>query len=191
MNLMGDERKETAEERRAQEEEQERQAEHRLRMRFDWDSLIDDLIEDGRSQGKFDNLPGHGKPLNLGGNPYAKESELANSLLKDNNVLPPWLAQRSDIQRQTEALRAMIGQLWPRYEREYRFVQDEGVRGALIVAWDDEVQRLEAALAKLNKQIESYNLKRPLNNLELFKLRLDDELARVGARRYLRDMSDL
>lgn len=188
---MSDERKETPEERQAQEEERERLQEHRLRMRFDWDNLIDDLIEDGRSQGKFDNLPGQGKPLNLSNNPYAKDSELANSLLKDNNALPPWLAQRGDIQEQTEALRSKIGRLWPRYDQEYRFVQDEGVRGTLIIAWDDEVRRLEEEVVKLNKQIESYNLKRPLNNLELFKLRLDDELARAGARRYLRDLSAL
>lgn len=188
---MNDERKETPEERRAQQEEQGRQTEHRLRMRFDWENLIDDLIEDGRSQGKFDNLPGHGKPLNLSNNPYAKESELANSLLKDNNVLPPWLAQRGEIQQETEALRAKIARLWPRYDQEYRFGQDEGIRGALIVAWDDEVRRLEEAVTQLNKKIESYNLKRPLNNLELLKLRLDDELARAGARRYLRDLSAL
>jgi DnaJ homolog subfamily C member 28 len=188
---MSDTRKETAEERQAQQQEQERQLEHRLRMRFDWENLIDELIEDGRSQGKFDNLPGQGKPLNLTTNPYAKDSELANNLLKENNVLPPWLAQRGEIQQQTEALRTKISRLWPRYDQEYRFGQDEGIRGALIVAWDDEVRRLEETVVKLNKQIESYNLKRPLANLELFKLRLDEELARAGARRYLRDLSSL
>ncbi len=188
---MSDERKETPEEIQAQQEEQERLLEHRLRMRFDRANLIDDLIEDGRQQGLFDNLRGQGKPLNLNKNPYVGSSELANSLLKDNQMVPAWLAQRNDIQEQILAFRQQALRVWQRYEREYHYVQDEGIRGALIIGWDDEVRQLEVKVAQINKQVDSYNLKRPLENLEIYKLRLDDELARVGARRYLRDMSDL
>ncbi|MCA9874812.1 MAG: DUF1992 domain-containing protein [Anaerolineales bacterium] len=188
---MSDERKETPEEIKAQQEEQERLLEHRLRMRFDRANLIDDLIEDGRQQGLFDNLRGAGKPLDLNKNPYVGSSKLANSLLKDNQMVPAWLAQRNDIREKIHAFRQKALRVWQRYEQEYHYVQDEGVRGALIIGWDDEVRKLEAEVAEINKQIESYNLKRPLENLEIYKLRLDDELARLGARRYLRDMSDL
>jgi len=93
---MSDERKETPEELQAQQEEQQRQIEHRLRLRFDRSNLIEDLIEDGRQQGLFDNLPGKGKPLNLNQNPFACSQELANSLLKDNQMTPAWLIQRND-----------------------------------------------------------------------------------------------
>jgi hypothetical protein len=188
---MSDGREETAEELAAQQAANERETEHRLRMRFDWDNLIEDLIEDGRQKGLFDNLRGKGQPLNLTQNPYSNGQEIAHGLLKDNNILPPWLAERNRLQEQTQALRTKIARVWQRYEQEYRFAQDEGLRGGLILGWDDEVQKVQADIVKINKLIDAYNLKRPLDNLEIYKLNLEDELARAGARRYLRDMSDL
>lgn len=186
---MGDDRKETPEELQAQQEERERLIEHRLRLRFDRPNLIEDLIEDGRQQGLFDNLPGKGKPLNLNQNPYSANNEIANSLLKDNQMVPAWLAQRNGIQEQIDAFRVQILRAWRRYEQEYRFALDEGIRSGLIIGWDDEVRKLDEKAAQINKQVDSYNLKRPLDNLEIYKLRLDEELGRAGARRYLRDMS--
>jgi hypothetical protein len=38
---MSDKRQETPEEKKAREEESERHNEHKLRMRFDWNNLID------------------------------------------------------------------------------------------------------------------------------------------------------
>ena len=188
---MSDERQETPEEVQTQQEEQERLLEHRLRMRFDRANLIDDLIEDGRQQGLFDNLRGQGKPLNLNKNPYVGQNDLANSLLKDNQMVPAWLAQRNGIHEQIQTFRQKMLRVWRRYEQEYHYVQDDGLRRGLIIGWDDEVQKLETELGQINKQVDSYNLKRPLENLEIYKLRLDEELVRAGARRYLRDMSDL
>ena len=37
----------------------------------------------------------------------------------------------------------------------------------------------------INKQIDDFNLRRPAEGMEIFKLRLDDELKRAGARRKL------
>lgn len=55
----------------------EARARHRYRMEHDWQNLIDDLIEEGREQGVFDNLPGKGKPLKLKRNLFAPEKELS------------------------------------------------------------------------------------------------------------------
>ncbi|MBK8987272.1 MAG: DUF1992 domain-containing protein [Chloroflexi bacterium] len=188
---MSDERRETPEELQAQQEERERLIEHRLRLRFDRDNLIDDLIEDGRQQGLFDNLPGKGKPLDLNQNHYAGSQQLANSLLKDNQMSPAWLMQRNALQEKIQNFRQKLGRVWQRYEREYHYAQDDGIRSGLIIGWDNEVRKLEAEAVELNKAVESYNLKRPLENLEIYKLRLDEEISRAGARRYLRDMSGL
>ena len=188
---MSDPRQETPEEKNAREEESERRIEHKLRMRFDWNNMIDDIIEDGRSQGMFDNLKGQGKPLNLNKNPFNQNSEIADTLLKENNMVPAWLAQRNDTQAEIHTLRQKISRTWRRYDQEYRFAQDTGIKSGLELAWDDEIKKWEAAILKINKLVDSYNLKRPINNLEMFKLRLDDELERVGARRFLRPLDML
>jgi len=162
------------------------QAERRRRMRDDWHNLIEDLIQDGQEKGIFDNLPGKGKPLNLRKNPYAADMELANSLLKQNDLAPAWIMERNDIIARSEALRADIQRTWRRHEQQFRFVQGEGQRGALTISWDDACQKWQAEIVELNKQIDRFNLKRPANGLEIFKVTLDRELARVEAPRWLR-----
>ena len=162
------------------------QAEHHRRMRDDWHNLIEDLIQDGQEKGIFDDLPGRGKPLNLRKNPFAADMELANNLLKQNDLAPAWIMERNDIMARTEALRADIQRTWARHQQHFQYIQDQGQRGALTISWDDACLKWEAEIVQLNKRIDSFNLKRPANRLELFKLVLERELARVEAPRWLR-----
>ncbi len=166
----------------------EAQAHHRYRMEHDRQNLIDDLIEEGRKQGVFDNLPGKGKPLNLKRSLFASEKELAHGLLKQNDLKPAWIMDRSDLMAQIDSLRTDIKRKWNLYEREYRLVQGEGQRSALVIAWDDACLKWTETITKLNQQINNFNLKRPSENLELFKLSLDNELERASARRYLKPL---
>lgn len=169
-----------------QDEGQETPRERRARMRQDWSNLIEDLIEDGRQQGMFDDLPGKGKPLNLNKNPFGRESELAHNLLKRNDLAPAWITNRSRIIEQIEGLRSDMQRNWTRHEQAYRYAQAEGNRGALKISWDDACLAWQSQINDLNKEIDGFNLKRPSNNLEIFKLNLEDELSRVGAPRWLK-----
>lgn len=166
----------------------EARARHYYRMEHDWRNLIDDLIEEGREQGVFDNLPGKGKPLNLKRSRFAPEKELAHGLLKQNDLKPAWIMARSDLMAQIDSLRADIKHKWDLYEREYRLGQGEGQRSALVIAWDDACLKWAETIIELNRQINNFNLKRPSDNLELFKLSLDKEMERAGARRYLQQL---
>ena len=71
-------------------------AEYRTRLRNDRQDLIEELIQDGMESGLFDNLSGKGKPLNLNKNSYAADMELANELLKENDLPPLWIVQRNE-----------------------------------------------------------------------------------------------
>lgn len=160
--------------------------EKRIRMRFDWQNLIEDLIEDGRQRGAFDDLPGKGKPLNLNRSPYGREHELAHDILKHNDLKPAWIAARQSIREQHTALRENIRRTWARHETAHQFAPDEGHRAALRISWDDACRQWETEIKKLNKAIVDFNLRRPSDNLELFKTTLERELARVDAPRWLK-----
>jgi hypothetical protein len=154
-------------------------------MRFQWQDLMEDLIEDGRRRGLFDDLAGRGKPLDLDKNIYEGSNTLANQLMKDNDILPAWIANRMDLSGKIEHLRLDIARTWDRYRAGFAQAQGESHRPALALGWHQACLNWQASIDKLNKEIESYNLKRPRGQIELFKLRLADELKRVDAPRYL------
>ncbi len=158
---------------------------HHFRMRHDWDNLMDELIQQGQDDGVFDNLSGKGKPLNLKKAVFGAELELAHNLMKENDAAPTWIMNRNSIQARLELLRKEIVRVWTRHEREFRVIQDPLHRDGLTLSWDDACQLWLAEIVEINKQIDEYNLKRPLNNLELYKTNLDRELKRVNASRWL------
>jgi DnaJ homolog subfamily C member 28 len=160
-------------------------AEHRNRMRHDWHDLIEDLIEDARQRGVFDALAGEGKPLDLDQNLFEGSSALANRLMRDNDLRPAWISNRMTIHEKIDSLRSGISRTWDRYRVAFDQAQSDAIRGGLTIGWDDACRRWEEEIEKLNKEIESYNLKRPMSNLEIYKIRLNDELDRAGASRYL------
>ena len=102
-----------------QEEENGSQDEHRRRMRFQWNDLMEDLIEDGRRRGLFENLPGKGKPLNLEHNAYEGSNTLANQLMKANDAKPIWLAQRIGVSEKIDELRTEMARVWERYKMAF------------------------------------------------------------------------
>jgi DnaJ family protein C protein 28 len=165
---------------------------HRRRMRYQWRDLMEDLIEDGRRRGLFDDLPGAGRPLDLEQNVFEGANTLANRLMKDNDIRPAWLNQRVEIVERIDGLRAEIGREWGRFRAAFDRAEGEGHRPALsshrlalASGWDDACRRWEGTIDRLNKEIDSYNLKRPPGQAEIIKLRLADELRRAAAPRYL------
>lgn len=162
-------------------------ADHRYRMRNDWHDLIEDLIVEARNEGAFDDLPGAGKRLNLKKSPYAPDKELAHALLKNNDLVPAWIMERNYLLDRIKKLRSEMRRVWERHERDYRMVREQGQRGSLVVGWDRAVHKWSAQIIDLNRKIDDFNLKRPIDKLEIFRLELDKELARVGARHWLKD----
>ena len=153
--------------------ESERQAEHKIRMRFEFNDLIEDLIQEGKERGAFDNLRGEGKPLDLNANLYEGDSRLANELMKEHKLLPPWLQRRNAVRLVIDELRLDIGRHWKRHEQAYRLAQDKGRRSALILSWRTFCREWEAEIVEINKKIDDFNLRRPMVGMELFKLRLE------------------
>jgi hypothetical protein len=63
-----------------------------------FDKIADQKIREAMEEGKFDNLPGKGKPLNLEDDSHLPEDlRLAYKILKNAECLPPELELRKEI----------------------------------------------------------------------------------------------
>lgn len=169
-----------AEEYQAQQRGEEMPARQPPRSEAEWRDLISNRIEEAMRAGAFDNLPGHGKPLNLDRNPYAPEgSELAFDLLKNNNLAPAWIGLRTELLRDIERWRARLAEVVGRPAAGAPAVQATPAAQAALRQGQKDAWQLE--IEALNRRIVNLNLQQPIAHLELLQLRLADELRRAGA----------
>lgn len=141
---------------------------------------VEQAIEEAQKRGDFDNLPGKGKPLNLGKNRQAGENALAFDMLQNNDYTLPWIANRREMLESMQSFRASLLQAWQEYEAGRQEAIDATTRQAIEVRWQSEKARLAAELYELNKEISALNLTIPVERLEVFKLNWRKELARIG-----------
>jgi DnaJ family protein C protein 28 len=128
--------------------------------------LIERMIQEAMAEGAFDDLPGKGKPLIFDTNPYLEPGqELAFGLLKRNNYAPEWIERDKAIRRELAAARATLRRAWLEWIDE--------------AAWQAAVMRFEERLAKLNRQIDDFNLVVPVVSCQRSRLRLTDEIQRA------------
>lgn len=151
-----------------------------------WNDLIGQRIEEAMRQGAFDNLRGHGKPLDLQRNPFVPEDqEMAFNLLKNNDAAPNWIGERTTMLKAVEHWRAGLHKLVHYYQAEREKATTDPKRQQLQARWDAQLQRWTGEIINLNKRIELVNLAQPITHLEIYKLLLDEELKRAGATRVL------
>ena len=140
-----------------------------------WNDLISERIENAMKDGAFDNLPGKGKPLVWNDNPNEPaDVRMANKILKNNDLTPSWIADRKAILADIEKLRADIMRVWQRTRQDWPNTEREWTRS--LTEWEERI-------VALNRRILDINIVLPIPNLELLRLRMDDELRRVGATR--------
>lgn len=132
-------------------------------------SYVEEQIRQAMAEGAFDNLPGAGKPLDLRRNPYADPGqELAFGLLKQNDLLPEWIAREKEIRQLTAAAREALASAWRRHCAH----PDES-------AWQHALARFEAAMRDINAKIDDFNLIVPILSKQKMRLRLAEEVERA------------
>src|SRR5207237_8007296 len=85
-------------------------------MGTNWSLIAERHIQEAIEEGKVDDLPGNGKPLNLEEDmstpPHLR---VANRILKNAGVLPDWMQLDAEIDRERENVR----KTYERLEQEY------------------------------------------------------------------------
>lgn len=147
---------------------------------MNWDRIIEQKIREAQEEGKFDNLAGYGKPLSLDENPYEDPAwQMANHLLKEGGFRPDWIDEDVTLREQLAQARtaARRTRAWCAVERAQATTATQ--RLAIEDEWQAAEARFRATLAKINKGIESLNLKVPHERFQRLKLDIETEWAKI------------
>jgi DnaJ family protein C protein 28 len=145
-------------------------------------SLLDEFergisrqIEQAQKDGRFDNLPGKGKPLKLNANPNADPArQAAYQLLDDNDFSLPWIEKGKQIERDLETARTALSRTWELVSAAApgeTWLQDE---------WERAAAEFRDRIAAVNKLIRNFNLEIPNLRLERFILDPEREITRIS-----------
>jgi hypothetical protein len=161
-------------------QEQQPKATEPKRTPQDWDTLINRRIEEAMQRGDFDHLPGKGKPLNTAPEPHVPpDMQMANSLLKNNDLSPAWISDRAAVLALIERFREKLRTAAADFVQARAEARTPERRAQLEELWGRYVEAWRAEVLEINKRILTQNLKQPVTFLEIFPLRLEDELKRA------------
>ncbi len=126
-----------------------RDADGHERTSSSWESLTERLIREAQEAGAFDDLPGHGRPLELEDDGAAGDMAMANHLLRNAGAAPPWIEADKEVRRSLDAIEALVA----RAERSPAVARRRLERDLadLAAAHDAAVSRLEG-LAPTSRQ---------------------------------------
>lgn len=154
---------------------------------MDFDRLIEQLIRDAQAEGKFDNLPGRGRPLKLDETVESAETWAADHLLKNSGHRPAWLEEDAALQAELEQARAALRRSWAWRQAELAALGLPGPearrrREWVEAEWTLAQARFRELVAGLNRRQRLLNLKVPLDRFQRRLVDVDAELrAATGA----------
>jgi len=153
---------------------------------MNWDRVIEQKIREAQEEGKFDNLSGKGRPLNLDENPFEDPAwQMANALLKEQGFRPDWLEDDVMLREKLAQVRAALARTrdWRAEQLAALGARDdpEARRQRAWVAseWERAVERFRENIAQINAGIANLNLKVPHERFQRMKLAVEDELRKI------------
>ena len=153
---------------------------------MNWDRIIEQKIREAQEEGKFDNLSGKGRPLNLDENPFEDPAwRMANDLLKEQGFRPDWLEEDVTLREKLAQTRTGLARTrdWRAEQLAALGARDdpEAIRRRAWIAsgWERAVERFRESLAQINAGIANLNLKVPHERFQRMKLIVEDELRKI------------
>ena len=134
---------------------------------------IEEIIRQAIQEGKFDDLPGKGKPLNLDQNPMQDpEWRVAHHLLKSSGFSLPWIELLGEINNNLQQARDSLARSWVWLQSEYG--------GQLnTVEWQASIELFEQQAQAINEQIRTYNLKVPTLRFQIPLVDIHREIEQI------------
>jgi DnaJ family protein C protein 28 len=137
-------------------------------------SNIEDHIDKAIREGKFDNLPGKGKPLNLDENPFGDpEWRMAHHILQSSGFTLPWIESRQEIETALENARRELSRSW---EWRSRAAFDGRPPAQVDKEWSRALEHFREQVNGINKKIFSYNLEVPSSQFQRLPVNFEHEV---------------
>jgi Fe-S cluster biosynthesis and repair protein YggX len=142
------------------------------------DDLVEEKIRKAMESGAFDNLEGHGKPLNLYENPFEPpEMRLANKMLKDHGFSPYWMELGKDVDAATE-------QFWRDVDKFLTIIKIKDLDNRKSRKYMEKrvanfLTESEDRLKGINRKIDNFNCQCPMWWMGRGRLNINQEMAQV------------
>jgi DnaJ family protein C protein 28 len=134
---------------------------------------IEEQIRKAMEEGKFNNLPGKGKPLRLEENPLEDPDwRIAYHVLRSGGFTLPWIETRQEIERGLAVARQGLKRSWDWREKA---LSAGGLTPSIEAEWRRARELFAAQIAAINKQIFSYNLETPASRFQMRALNPERE----------------
>jgi len=145
-----------------------------------WSDLIGQRIEEAMRAGMFDNLRSKGRPLNPAPEPHVPpDMQMANSLLKNNDLTPAWISDRTQTFAEIERFRNTLRVAATEHLDALAAAKTAADQARIEQHWQTQLTVWREEVRALNRRIELQNFKQPVSFLEIVKLRLEDEIERL------------
>ena len=138
---------------------------------------IEEIIRRAMQEGKFDDLPGKGKPLQLDQNPHEDpEWRAAYHILKSGGFSLPWIESLNEIETNLQNARNALSQAWMWRQGD----NSDQIDSQLMQSeWRRSVDKFQERIAAINVQIRTYNLADPNVRFQLQLINADQEIERI------------
>ena len=142
-----------------------------------WGKLVEERLQAAFAEGKFADLPGKGKPLNLEEDPLADPALwMARHILRNSGMSLPWVEDRRRIEKLFAEAAAELAQAW---SMNGACEKAEHLGSVAESRWQEAMAEYRERVFALNRRIRTYNLSVPHVRFQRCLIEAEREIAQV------------
>ncbi len=139
----------------------------------------EEQINQAMQDGKFDHLPGKGRPLHLEENPFEDaEWRVSHHILRSSGYTLPWIETRRELQDALQSACAALRRTW---EWSQNALAESQPSGFVQDVWKYAAGTFRQRVEEYNRRLLAYNLQAPSDRFHLPPLEVDREIERITA----------
>ena len=142
-----------------------------------WGKQVEERLQEAFAKGKFANLPGKGKPLDMDEDPLADPAQwMARHLLRNSGMSVPWVEERRRIEEAVAEATKRLARAWSVYAGDRG---GEPPSPAAESRWQEALTAFREQISALNRRIRTCNLSVPHVRFQRCLFEVRREVARL------------